>query len=75
MNKKLQVKCPQCNKNFDYYSVKTRPFCSERCKMVDLGHWLSENYTLPSNEKLSEEDIETIIQASEPNNGPNHKDE
>ncbi len=27
-----------------------RPFCSERCKMIDLGAWASEEYTVPSDE-------------------------
>lgn len=39
MNKKLKVKCPKCKKKFAYYSSEFRPFCTERCKMVDLGQW------------------------------------
>lgn len=27
-----------------------RPFCSERCKMIDLGHWASEAYRVPQSE-------------------------
>jgi endogenous inhibitor of DNA gyrase (YacG/DUF329 family) len=27
-----------------------RPFCSERCKMVDLGRWLNEEYVIPTEE-------------------------
>ena len=34
-----------------------RPFCSERCKMADLGRWLGGGYRVPSNE-LPEEDPE-----------------
>nr|WP_232317327.1 DNA gyrase inhibitor YacG [Candidatus Nucleicultrix amoebiphila] len=38
------VKCPICKKP----SVeKYRPFCSERCKMIDLGKWLGEAYSIP----------------------------
>ena len=44
MNKKIQVKCPKCNSEFSYYERDTRPFCSERCKMVDLGHWFEGSY-------------------------------
>lgn len=61
MSKELKVKCPECSKEFNYYSSEYRPFCSEKCKMVDLGMWLTENYTVASAEPLSESDIETII--------------
>lgn len=47
MNKILNVKCPNCETTFDYYKSEFRPFCSERCKMVDLGHWLKESYRVP----------------------------
>ncbi|MFG1500834.1 DNA gyrase inhibitor YacG [Halobacteriovorax sp. XZX-3] len=57
----LKVKCPECSKEFNYYSSEFRPFCSEKCKMVDLGMWLTENYTVASNEPLSESDLEAVI--------------
>lgn len=60
MAKKLIIKCPQCAAEFDYYTSEFRPFCSDRCRMVDLGHWLYENYKVPSQETPSEEDIEQL---------------
>ena len=36
------VKCPTCGKNVEYEGNEYRPFCSERCKLVDLGKWLNE---------------------------------
>jgi len=27
----------------------SRPFCSERCRLIDLGQWASENYRIPDN--------------------------
>ena len=50
--KKLRVKCPQCKKDFEYNNSKYRPFCSKRCKLIDLGHWLDESYnvSIPINE-------------------------
>ena len=34
-----------------------RPFCSERCRLIDLGQWASENYRIPDNNpKPDEED-------------------
>lgn len=56
-NNKLKVKCPQCSLEFFYYSSDFRPFCSERCKMVDMGMWLEEAYAIkgPSHEPYIEE--------------------
>ncbi len=47
MNKVLKIKCSHCGTIFKYYESEFRPFCSEKCKMVDLGHWLNESYTVP----------------------------
>ncbi len=54
--KKITVNCPQCEKEFNYYESDFRPFCSERCKLVDLGHWVNESYTFPSKEPAPEGD-------------------
>lgn len=42
------VSCPRCGRPaaFDP-SNRWRPFCSERCKLVDLGDWASERYRVP----------------------------
>lgn len=42
----MEVKCPTCKKKFKYYDSKFRPFCTEKCKMIDLGHWFDESYTV-----------------------------
>ena len=43
-----QVACPTCKKLSLYSSSNPfRPFCSERCKMIDLGDWANENYKIP----------------------------
>jgi endogenous inhibitor of DNA gyrase (YacG/DUF329 family) len=47
MNKELRVKCPQCALAFSYYESEFRPFCSEKCRLIDLGHWFKESYTVP----------------------------
>ncbi|MFN7085917.1 MAG: DNA gyrase inhibitor YacG [Burkholderiales bacterium] len=42
------VSCPQCGKNVKWDSTNPyRPFCCERCKMIDLGAWASESYRIP----------------------------
>jgi len=47
--KKRLVSCPQC-KSLSEYSTdnKFRPFCSERCKLIDLGEWATESYRIPA---------------------------
>jgi uncharacterized protein len=43
------VSCPQCGKSVDWTpGSKWRPFCSERCKMIDLGAWATERYRVPT---------------------------
>jgi uncharacterized protein len=37
-----KVKCPSCKKQGDWLSGAYGPFCSQRCKLVDLGKWLGE---------------------------------
>ena len=39
------VKCPTCQKDVEWNEQsKWRPFCSERCRLIDLGQWLEEDY-------------------------------
>ena len=42
----MKIKCPKCKKEVDWEGNEWRPFCSERCKMVDLGAWVSEIYSI-----------------------------
>ncbi|MCB1857060.1 MAG: DNA gyrase inhibitor YacG [Gammaproteobacteria bacterium] len=44
--------CPTCKRHFTWISDSPwRPFCSERCRIIDLGEWLDEGYRFrgPSN--------------------------
>lgn len=60
MNKILKVKCPQCDTIFQYYTSEFRPFCSEKCKMIDLGHWFEESYRVPVKGSQKEDDVEAL---------------
>ncbi len=55
MNKIMKIKCPECDTIFDYYQSTSRPFCSEKCKMIDLGHWFHETYRIPTKENGEKE--------------------
>jgi endogenous inhibitor of DNA gyrase (YacG/DUF329 family) len=42
------IRCPICEKQFDpATSLGAMPFCSDRCRQIDLGRWLSEKYSVP----------------------------
>jgi endogenous inhibitor of DNA gyrase (YacG/DUF329 family) len=41
------TKCPTCGKPVDYKDNPWRPFCSERCKLIDFDKWTSEEYRVP----------------------------
>ncbi|AHZ83741.1 DNA gyrase inhibitor YacG [Bdellovibrio bacteriovorus] len=50
-----QVKCPQCGRLALYSSENPfRPFCSERCRLIDLGEWASESYRIPVKDSSSD---------------------
>lgn len=40
------VSCPVCKHENDFFAEPLGPFCSKRCKMVDLGQWLGEEYRI-----------------------------
>jgi hypothetical protein len=56
--------CPICRKPVVWETSNWRPFCSERCKIKDLGAWSSEAYRVP--ERPSEEDGEGWTEAENP---------
>ncbi len=62
-----KVKCPTCGRETEYSTENEfRPFCSERCKLLDFGAWADEEFALPSQtESLSEEDLDKIEKALE----------
>jgi len=42
------VSCPHCGKTVEWVPANVyRPFCSERCKLIDLGAWATERYRVP----------------------------
>lgn len=43
-----KVACPACGKDVEWRPESTwRPFCSQRCKLIDLGEWANESYKIP----------------------------
>lgn len=58
----MKVKCPRCQKFGPWEGNEFRPFCSERCKVRDLGRWAVEDYKVPcaEDDEISEEDSAAI---------------
>ncbi len=49
------VKCPTCGKPAAWTSAnRWRPFCSERCKLIDLGDWFEERNRIPDESNRKE---------------------
>jgi endogenous inhibitor of DNA gyrase (YacG/DUF329 family) len=46
-----KTRCPVCKKEAAWDSNPFRPFCSERCRLIDLGKWASEGYRIPGEKK------------------------
>ena len=43
-------RCPQCRRETSWEDNPWKPFCSERCKLIDLGRWANEEYRVPTSE-------------------------
>lgn len=57
----MKTRCPQCNKLVEYTrSNKWRPFCSERCRLIDLGEWIEGNNRIPG-EDYQEYELESRV--------------
>jgi endogenous inhibitor of DNA gyrase (YacG/DUF329 family) len=41
------VTCPTCGRELEWAGAPFRPFCSERCRLIDLGAWFSEQRAIP----------------------------
>jgi endogenous inhibitor of DNA gyrase (YacG/DUF329 family) len=50
------VPCPTCNRPVEWSERSPwRPFCSERCKLIDLGAWASERNAIPGEPVVEDE--------------------
>ena len=66
-----RVKCPTCQREIDWSQSPFRPFCSERCKLIDLGAWLTEKNVIPGEAAPDEAAQESRARSEEhPNRRP-----
>ncbi|MBV9217319.1 MAG: DNA gyrase inhibitor YacG [Acidobacteria bacterium] len=62
----LLAKCPHCGTKTEFEGNEFRPFCSERCKLLDFGAWADEEYALPAETvELTEEDMAVLEHSAE----------
>ncbi len=57
---KRDVKCPTCKKVGDWFAGPYGPFCSKRCRLIDLGKWLGEENVI--SEPLRSEHLEKFAE-------------
>ncbi|MDB5349762.1 MAG: hypothetical protein JWN86_1009 [Planctomycetota bacterium] len=56
----IRARCPICGKNFETATIDAWPgfpFCSDRCKLIDLGRWIDGNYAIPGAEEPKEDEL------------------
>ena len=55
------VKCPTCQKEVLWSKESQfKPFCSERCKLIDLGDWASEKHAIPVKPEFNPELLDSL---------------
>ncbi|MBN2654411.1 MAG: DNA gyrase inhibitor YacG [Nitrospirae bacterium] len=57
----MQIKCPLCSKITTWEENPFKPFCSERCKMIDLGRWAAEDYKIEANMQDEDQDSNSQV--------------
>jgi hypothetical protein len=69
----MKVKCPTCRKEGEWFNGEFGPFCSRRCKLIDLGQWLEESNRISGPLTLDHlEDLENT--PVEPASDPDERD-
>jgi len=57
MKKSRLIRCPSCKREGDWFSGRFGPFCSRRCKLIDLGKWFEEEHAI--SEPITKESEDT----------------
>jgi endogenous inhibitor of DNA gyrase (YacG/DUF329 family) len=62
-----QVQCPTCGASLSWGPESAwRPFCSERCRLIDLGEWFSEGHRIPASGEEGTEDGADSLPSDDP---------
>ncbi|GEK48148.1 DNA gyrase inhibitor YacG [Bisbaumannia pacifica] len=62
----LEVPCPTCHKKVAWSEANVhRPFCSERCKLIDLGAWADGSHRIAGEPAMDETEIDEMVLRAE----------
>ncbi|MBZ5874701.1 MULTISPECIES: DNA gyrase inhibitor YacG [Chromohalobacter] len=62
----LEVACPQCRTKVAWTTDNPyRPFCSKRCRLLDLGAWADESHRIAGEPAMDEADLDRLIDGLE----------
>ncbi len=65
-NRPLEVACPQCRKKVQWREDNPyRPFCSKRCRLIDLGAWADGSHRIAGEPAMDETEIDEMIMRAE----------
>jgi endogenous inhibitor of DNA gyrase (YacG/DUF329 family) len=54
----LKVKCPTCRREVEWSDASPyRPFCGDRCRLIDMGAWLTEQRKIPDQSPQAEDQL------------------
>jgi endogenous inhibitor of DNA gyrase (YacG/DUF329 family) len=53
-----KIRCPHCHRPTTWQGNDNRPFCSDRCRMIDLGAWIEESYRIPDGTRQPAKDTD-----------------
>jgi uncharacterized protein len=54
------VKCPTCRREVEWSPASLyRPFCSDRCRLIDLGAWLTEQHKIPEDPGAADDPLQS----------------
>jgi endogenous inhibitor of DNA gyrase (YacG/DUF329 family) len=59
----IKGRCPICSKTFEIAKLDdlpSFPFCSDRCRLIDLGRWIDGSYSIPGPPLQSESQTESL---------------
>ncbi len=54
-----ELKCSICGNSFEPAESTALPFCSDRCRLIDLGRWLGEHYHVTVEREVPEDELES----------------
>lgn len=56
----MELQCPICKIKVAWQNNEWKPFCSERCKLIDFGEWADEGYVIDGKDEASENSDDTV---------------